>query len=428
MKDLRIMALLALSIQSLEARVLEPQVLTFSNNHTFVRLNSEKDPLFNLTQEDVEIATKEVWDSTSFMKAAFTAFAARTYGARSIIVRGDFSATNVADIEGSLDIESLLAVSGCDQWVKGRATKMLRYQYPVRKPATEDFVIASRTHRELAQNVSEALDRSNFGISELLARPEVYRGKSVYLFMAASQDVNKNILQTLADISALKAKAACHIHLVAPYLPYARTDKPDRPFGAGTQGKLIANFFTAMGVDAMTIVRPHAPQSLGFFDIPCFEVNGRDTIRKYFENEAQLDTIISPDAGFQKDASRYAFEMGGLPVVVMNKERSADGCSRVLGSTGLERIREKRVAIIDDETASGGTLAEVSEIVQGMQPSRMYTVVTHLAGDAGKALESEYVHKLVVTDSLPVKMEHPKLKVISIAPELAGHIAALQTR
>jgi ribose-phosphate pyrophosphokinase len=169
---------------------------------------------------------------------------------------------------------------------------------------------------------------------------------------------------------------------------------------------------------------------LGFFKIHSEEISGRSTIVNFLKSQ-KIGCVVSPDAGFQKDATKYQHELlkayGGskdVCLAVMNKERNSDGQETILGGTGIENITGKHVVIIDDETASGGTLSQVAQVLQRYQPKSVFAVVTHLAGPAQKSLNSENIQHLVVTDTVPASVSHQKLKVLSIAPEIAAGIAA----
>ena len=80
----------------------------------------------------------------------------------------------------------------------------------------------------------------------------------------------------------------------------------------------------------------------------------------------------------------------------------------------------RTVAIIDDETASGGTLALAAKYLKERGAARVLGVVTHLTGDAKAALDSGAIDELAVTNTLPVGLSSPKLRVLSIADELAA--------
>jgi len=130
--------------------------------------------------------------------------------------------------------------------------------------------------------------------------------------------------------------------------------------------------------------------------------------------------IIAPDAGAQKDDTLYAKDLG-IPVNVINKARDPKtGVSRIIDMSGIE-VAGLRVAVIDDETASGGTLDEASEFLRKRGASYIAAVVTHLAGDAARALKSPNIDQMVVTDTLPIEVKTGAgLKVLPISTEIAS--------
>ena len=138
--------------------------------------------------------------------------------------------------------------------------------------------------------------------------------------------------------------------------------------------------------------------------------------------------MVSPDAGFQKDATEFAMELG-LPVAIMNKKREINGKSSIVGGAGAEEIAGKAAVVIDDETASGGTLAEVCKHLKGKGATRIVAVVTHPAGSASKVLKvkGDFVDEMVVTNTLPIPQDIKNgVTVLSIAPEIVDHIKQLE--
>ncbi len=209
------------------------------------------------------------------------------------------------------------------------------------------------------------------------------------------------------------------ITLVSPYLPYARSDKKDQ-YGVAITGRLAADMIETSGTDAVSFVRAHAPQSEGFFKIPTIQTMGRKTINAFLAN-LNVEQIISPDAGFQKDATLYADDLK-VPVSVVNKQRNLQtGESKLHGISG-PKVKGKIVAIIDDETASGGTLGKVAEFLKKLGAAKVVAVVTHLSGNADQALNSVAIDSLAVTDTFKITKQHSKLSVLSVAKEISDDL------
>ncbi len=406
----------------------------FENDNTSVHLYN---PAYNtdgvkVTYKDVFISIPPSLNADSLIEALIKVRAARTFGANQIVLRSDQPLRNISiehPLGRELNLDTLFSVAGADSVSERKKTRSLGKGDDIRQETKQpDYWIGESNSSDLIHQVAEQLNKSPVTFSNLQKDPSLLLGRRIYWFAEFTAPVNENFVTTLAHIQWMKKQGAI-VHLVSPYLIYARSDKPEFHIGATTQGRLMADLIEAVGTRGITVVRAHAPQSLGFFKIHSNEISARSTLVSFLKSQ-QIECIISPDAGFQKDATKYQSDLteaygGEKPIclVVMNKERNSDGKERLLGGTGIENIRNKSVVIIDDETSSGGTLSQVAQLLQGYQPKSIFAAVTHLAGPAQKALNSENIQKLIATNSVRVKFTHPKLTVLSIAKEIANEIS-----
>jgi len=94
---------------------------------------------------------------------------------------------------------------------------------------------------------------------------------------------------------------------------------------------------------------------------------------------------------------------------------------RVVGDvSGMDAV------VVDDLISTGGTLVGVSHALRGEGATSVRVLATHgvLAGDAVQKLVNSPIEELVITDSIPLPPEkqHPKIKILSVAPLLAEAI------
>jgi ribose-phosphate pyrophosphokinase len=140
--------------------------------------------------------------------------------------------------------------------------------------------------------------------------------------------------------------------------------------------------------------------------------------------------IVSPDAGFAKNARKYA-DMLRCSVAIGDKTRFAhDEKAQILDIIG--DVAGKTAVIVDDFAISCGTLAEIARVLQRHGAKRILACVTHaLLGSKGvNLLEGSPIEQLLVTDTL--ENEHvrscSKAKIISVAPLFAQAINIIQRR
>ncbi|MEO5971467.1 MAG: ribose-phosphate diphosphokinase, partial [Bdellovibrionia bacterium] len=416
-----------------QVSVLNDRVGKYDNNVTYVQLYQKDLGLETVlvVNRDVVVTLPSRLNSDTLMEALLKIRAAKTFGANqvSVYLPSKFSGITLeTESTNELDLEALVATAGADFVSEAGAKRQVHLSRMNRNLVTKNtYWIGGSNHPELAIQVGGLLGLKAMTFEDMKANAQQLHGRKVYWVATTTNPLNEGFFQTLSQVRWLEQQGAA-VHLVSPYLPYARGDKPEFDVGMTTQGRLAADLIESSGTQGITVVRAHAPQSLGFFNIHANEISGRPTLVNYLKSQ-DIECVISPDAGFQKDATKYQQELTqaygskrNVCLVVMNKQRNSDGKETILGGTGVENLRGKRVVIIDDETASGGTLGSVAKVLQGYGPKSVFAVVTHLAGDAKKGIESEHIEKLIVTNTIPVTTKNPKLLVISVASEIADFV------
>ncbi len=384
----------------------------FSNGNTFVQVES---PVANL---NTRLLLPKDLSADGFIEALIKVRTFKTEGAREVIVEfpdpSRFSSTPTVPFE-LWDL--YLKTAGADTVIFHDLP-----QHPMTAPSflfgdgipkpIADTVVTDFGNPKLTTSFSEGLGSQIMSYEALLESSKSYQ---VFLLSSSSNATNQHFLETLTR--AMKLRGAGHeVILVFPYFPYSRSDKVDQP-GVTATAKLIADLVEVVKVKGVIASRLHAPQVQGFFNVPFVHVSGRKTIDDYLL-ERRIDAVVSPDAGFQKEASLYADRMD-VPVFVLNKQRDPrTGESRLLmmGDFDLSGLR---LAVIDDETASGGTLGSAAEFLK-TQANAEFVVgaVTHLAGLANKALESPFLDRVVVTNTFPVELTGESAVVLDIGAEL----------
>jgi ribose-phosphate pyrophosphokinase len=405
------------------------KAVEFANGNTFVQYDSE------IGGRSVLVLLPERMSADHFVEAILKIRTLYTLGASSIgiEVKGDADSLAVIDAKNrkiELPVKLLLSVAGAQSitdsfaethdisQLKWDALRLLEHRYlPLRSGhvTSKETVVAPGSHPDLAARLSELLR------APLVQDVPIVAGKRVLVMSAPVAPVNESLLKTLAEIHRLE-KDGAEVHLVSPYLPYARSDKMDQD-GITTGGRLIAEMIEVVGARSITYARAHAPQSSGFFRIPQRPASSYDTIGAAVLESVKVDLVIAPDAGAQKDATKFA-DLLGVPVAVINKQRDGS-TTRIRGISlpvGFKSLNGKRVLIIDDETASGSTLRDAAEYAKSLGAVHVTAAVTHLAGDAKAALGAAAIDKLVVTDSIPVQVKSDKVVVASLATELSREL------
>ena len=89
--------------------------------------------------------------------------------------------------------------------------------------------------------------------------------------------------------------------------------------------------------------------------------------------------------------------------------------------TAIGEIEGRNIIIIDDLVDTGGTLTKAADMMMDRGASSVRAICTHavLSGKAYENIENSKLQELIVTDTLPIKKQSPKIKVLSVAPFFA---------
>jgi len=249
---------------------------------------------------------------------------------------------------------------------------------------------------------------------------ETIRGTHVFLVQSTFPSAD-NLLELLMMIDAAKRASAYKIVAVIPYFGFARQDRKDKP-RVSIGAKLVADLLTTSGVDRIITMDLHADQIQGFFDIPVDHLYASYMFLPHIKN-LHLDNLViaSPDVGGSKRANTYA-KFLDTPMVICHKQRAKANeieAMRIIGD-----VKGKNVIIVDDMVDTAGTLTKAADMMleDGALSVRAFATHPVLSGPAYERIESSGLTELYVTDSIPLKKESPKIKVLSVAELLADTI------
>ncbi len=285
--------------------------------------------------------------------------------------------------------------------------------------------LAKAMARHLKMPLGKALV-STFSEGEISVKiDENVRGKDVFIVQSTSPPTNKNLMELLILIDAIRRASAKRITAVLPFFGYARQDRKDQPRVPIT-AKLVANLLTTAGADRILTVDLHAGQIQGFFDIPMDHLFAVTTFVNYFNKlKVKNLVVVSPDVGGIKMARAYAKRLNS-PLAIVDKRRVSGETTEVMNILGEEEIKGRNVMIIDDLVATAGSLVEAANALKKAGAKDIYAAITHpvFSGAAIKRIEASAIKRLFVTDTIPLNNEkrHKKIKVLSIAPLLADAI------
>lgn len=246
------------------------------------------------------------------------------------------------------------------------------------------------------------------------------RGAYVF-FIQSTFPPADNLLELLLLIDSAKRASAGYITAVIPYFGYARQDRKDKP-RVPISAKLIAKMLEAAGVDRVVTMDFHAEQIQGFFDIPVDHLKSNAIFIPYLSKLDLSNAIFaSPDVGGVKRARSYAkhFEKG---LVICDKEREV--ANKVKSISVIGDVKGKDVFLVDDLVDTAGTLCKAAEAIIEEGANSVRAICTHpvLSGPAYERIDNSVLTELLITDTIPLRQESSKIKVLSCAKLFARAI------
>ena len=267
------------------------------------------------------------------------------------------------------------------------------------------------------------LDRFPDGEKVIRVEDDV-RGRDCFVVQSTCEPVDEHLVELLIYLDCLRRASASRITAVIPYFGYARQDRKDEgrvPITA----KLVANLITTAGADRVLAIDLHAHQLQGFFDIPVDHLTGELVLSKYFRDRKISNlTVVSPDVGNMRIASKYAAHLGGELAIVHKRRVSG---SEVKAQEIIGEVQGRNVLMCDDIIATAGTICSAAALLKERGAKKIYIGATHgvFAPQALERLAQASVDEVAVTDTIPLSEQTKKLlgvKVLSVAGMLGEAI------
>ncbi|MDX1277457.1 ribose-phosphate pyrophosphokinase [Oceanihabitans sediminis] len=286
---------------------------------------------------------------------------------------------------------------------------------------TEAKIFSCMQSKVLAQKIADAYGTqlgnvitSTYSDGEFQpSYEESIRGARVFI-IGSTNPGPENLMEMLLMIDAAKRASARHITAVMPYFGWARQDRKDKP-RVPIAAKLVAKMLEAAGATRIITMDLHADQIQGFFEKPVDHLFASTIFLPYLKslNLPNL-TIASPDMGGSKRAYAYSKALES-DVVICYKQRAKANVISHMELIG--DVTGKNVVLVDDMVDTAGTLTKAADLMMERGALSVRAICTHpiLSGGAYEKIKNSKLEELIVTDSIPLQQESPKIRVLSAA-------------
>ena len=296
-------------------------------------------------------------------------------------------------------------------------------------------IFSGRGYPELAEAVAAELgipltptSAYDFANGEIFVRfEESVRGCDAFVIQSHAAPVNKQIMEQLIMVDALKRASAKRITVVTPFYGYARQDKKHRgrePISA----RLMADLYKTAGADRLMVVDLHTSQIQGFFDGPVDHLFALPMLANYVGSKVDRSmlTIVSPDSGRVRVAERWSELLGGCPIAFIHKTRDPFVPNEAVVGRVVGDVTGRTCVVIDDMIDTAGTITKAVDALFEGGAKDVIVAATHavFSGPAVDRLKECRAVEVVVTNSLPIADDKhfDKLTVLTIAPLLGRAI------
>lgn len=249
---------------------------------------------------------------------------------------------------------------------------------------------------------------------------ESVRGHDVFIIQSTFAP-SDNLMELLLMVDAAKRASAHNVNVIIPYFGYARQDRKDKPRVA-IAAKMIANLISAAGADRIMACDLHADQIQGFFDIPVDHLDGSYIFVPYLKSLGLKDIMFAtPDVGGIKRARNFA-KFFNADLAVCDKHRKE--ANKIESMRLIGEVDGKDVILVDDLVDTAGTICKAAGLLKENGAKSVRAVCTHpvLSGNAYDNIEKSVLEELVVTDTIPLKRESSKIKVLTMSDLFAKAI------
>ncbi|TSA85776.1 ribose-phosphate pyrophosphokinase [Helicobacter mehlei] len=276
--------------------------------------------------------------------------------------------------------------------------------------------------KEVAKHLNIGLSKAvlgHFSDGEINVQiSESVRGRDVCIVQPTCAPVNDNLMELLIMVDALRRSSASSITAVIPYFGYARQDRKAAP-RVPISAKLVADLMQSVQIDRIVTMDLHAGQIQGFFNIPVDNLYGSIVFRDYIlDRDFKNPIVASPDIGGVARARYFANQIG-MDLVIVDKRRERANEAEVMNVIG--DVQGRDVILVDDMIDTAGTICKAASMLKAKGARSVMALGTHavLSGNAIKRIKESELDEVVVSNSIPLKAPHPKIRVLSVAPLFA---------
>ena len=282
-------------------------------------------------------------------------------------------------------------------------------------------------------------DIVTFDNENVIAQIDNVRGYFVVVIHTQCPPLHDRLFSLFALLDAIQNSNAADLLLVFPYMPYARSDRKDKP-RISVMSKFIAETLNnVLGVRRVMLLDPHDSHVKHYFKPSADEISSiylyidliKHLLATQFSADQEKVLLAFSDGGAAKRFSKLTECLPELKHDYIDKYRKDHQGSLKLQKEIL--CQGKICIMVDDEICSGGTAIADAESLKNNGADKIIMIAPHapLAKNGltieqiMARIESSPIDQLILTDTIPAEEKikfSSKIQILSIAKLLAHAI------
>ena len=246
-------------------------------------------------------------------------------------------------------------------------------------------VFTGNSNPKLAEKVAEnlgvhlgSIKVDSFSDGEInIQINENVRGKDTFIVQSTNYPAEKNLMELILIIDALKRASVRSITAVIPYFGYSRQDRRVRSARVPISARVVADMLSNAGATRIITLDIHSEQIQGFFSFPMDNIYTANLMVKGLLDNYDVDDlqVVSPDTGGVIRARSVAKTLGVQDLAIIDKRREKANESEVINLIG--DVEGKVCIVPDDLIDTAGTACRACELLIENGAKEVYMLACH---------------------------------------------------
>ena len=240
------------------------------------------------------------------------------------------------------------------------------------------------------------VETMRFPVGELQVRLATPTPREAVLL--ATLKKSDDILAMMLTVDAARRAGTRIVHIVAPYIPYARQDRVAVE-GEALSIAVIANLINSMRCESVVMYDPHSDVTPALINNAIIMTQA--DLMKNMPAQSIHEVIVAPDAGAAKANKALGVALKfGRGLVTCGKKRDVK-TGEITGQFIADgEVYGRSVTIVDDICDGGATSAGLAPVLKAAGATRINMFVTHGIFSKGFQPFAEHFEEIFFTNSL----------------------------